>query len=83
MGDMNIDYNKKDGHEIIKSSMGLYGMKQLVKKATRITNTSKTLIDVIYSTNMSAVSHCDVIPTSTVLEVGRECGIDGNQTRCF
>ena len=47
MGDFNIDYNKKGVDSELKSIIALNGLKQLVKRATRIKRESSTLIDLI------------------------------------
>ena len=64
MGDMNIDYNKRKVNNDTKDIINSYGFKQIIKKPTRITSTSQTTIDVIFTTNKSNISHSDVIPTS-------------------
>eukprot|EP00112_Aurelia_sp_Birch-Aquarium-sp1_P009882 Seg2141.3 transcript_id=Seg2141.3/GoldUCD/mRNA.D3Y31 product="hypothetical protein" protein_id=Seg2141.3/GoldUCD/D3Y31 len=49
MGDLNSDLSKKndrDGKKL-KSSMSGYNLKNVIKKATRVTETTETLIDVI------------------------------------
>ena len=47
MGDINCDYLKDNYHREIKNLLVSPGYKQLIEKATRITETSETLIDVI------------------------------------
>ena len=47
MGDINCDYLKDNYHREIKNLLVSHGYKQLIEKATRITETSETLIDVI------------------------------------
>ena len=49
MGDTNINYLDKNNHNDIKDIFMLNGYKQLVTKATRITEDSKTLIDTIFT----------------------------------
>ena len=64
LGDMNIDYLKKADHAEIKTIIDIQGLEQLIKKPTRVTNNSKTLIDIICSTKPSSISKTDTIPTS-------------------
>ena len=47
MGDIKCDYLKDNYHREIKNLLVSHGYKQLIEKATRITETSETLIDVI------------------------------------
>jgi len=63
MGDLNIDYNKRNDHSSIKCLFTNNGFKQLLKTPTRITSTSATLIDVIQSNNPQNISHTAVIPS--------------------
>lgn len=50
VGDFNINLNNKNGSsEKLKSIITLSGMKQFVKEATRVTNSSSTLIDLVVS----------------------------------
>ena len=70
-GDLNCDYLLPNDHKNIKATLRLNALKQLIKQPTRITNCSKTLIDVIYSKNertiadtiveLSAISDHDII----------------------
>ena len=43
--------------------INMYGFKQMIKKATRITKDTSTLIDIIVTNNESAISYSGVIPT--------------------
>ena len=63
LGDINCDYLKAKDHHELKDSLTLNGFKQLIKKATRITEHSRTLIDVILTTQVSNISKSDVIPS--------------------
>ena len=47
LGDINCDYLKRSSHPGIKSVFTRHGLKQIVKKPTRITRETSTLIDVI------------------------------------
>ena len=62
LGDINANYLIVNDHKSLKSIFNLYGFKQLIKKATRITKTSATLIDIISSNVPSVIKVCDVIP---------------------
>lgn len=74
LGDFNIDLIKP--HPAWESTCSPFGLKQLVTLPTRITPTSSTLLDHIYTNNTSKVSyiklsdvslsdHCPVVCTST------------------
>ena len=62
--DLNIDYLKKDANRSIKSLMQVNGFSQIINKPTRITESTSTLIDLIYTTNMKVVKKVDVILSS-------------------
>ena len=47
MGDINCNFLKKSDHKTIKDILERNGLKQVIKSATRITNDTKTLIDVL------------------------------------
>ena len=64
MGDLNIDYLKKENNKPIKEILDFYNLKQIVTKPTRLTSTSRTLIDCILTTNKTHIISHDVIPTS-------------------
>ena len=64
LGDLNVDYLKKNDNTNIKEIIKLYGFKQLITKATRVTETTSTLIDCILTTRSDCVYENDVIPTS-------------------
>ena len=64
MGYSNINYLDKNNHNDIKDIFMLNGYKQLVTKATRITENSKTLIDTIFTNKPENISKTDTIPTS-------------------
>ena len=46
-GDLNINFMKRTDHREIKHLLLLYGFKQFVQSATRSTENSQSLIDVI------------------------------------
>ncbi|XP_066929954.1 uncharacterized protein [Clytia hemisphaerica] len=64
MGDINVNYLSKDDHKVLKELFLLNGYNQLIKEATRITETTATLIDVILTTNASNISYSQVINCS-------------------
>ena len=64
LGDVNIDYLKKGDNKSIKEIFKLHGLKQLVTKATRVTSTSSTLIDCIFTSHTNQNYKTEVIPTS-------------------
>ena len=49
IGDINCDYSNPSAHDNIKSIFRNNGFIQLVKDATRITECTSTLIDVIFT----------------------------------
>ena len=62
MGDLNCDFLKKNPVTSHMSVfMDMFNLNQLVTKATRITPTSKTLLDVILTTNSNMCVNTDVI----------------------
>ena len=67
LGDLNVCYLKHKSNTInkdIKSIFTLYGFKQLITKATRTTQTTKSLIDLITSNQPTYITETDVFPTS-------------------
>jgi hypothetical protein len=64
LGDINCDYLKDNDHRDIKDLFIAYGYKQLVKNATRITENSETLIDVILSNSPEVIKKCENILSS-------------------
>ena len=64
LGGFNVDYLKPDDNKSIKDILSLYGLVQLATTATRVTATSKTLIDLILTSRIDCVYENDVIPTS-------------------
>ena len=61
IGDFNCDYLKDNDHREIKNLFVSYGYKQLIEKATRITETSETLIDVILTNSPQTIRNYDTI----------------------
>jgi hypothetical protein len=64
LGDLNINYLKKNDNIELKEMLSLSGFSQIITKATRITDTSQTLIDIVLTTNTSNIKAHDVFPTS-------------------
>ena len=64
LGNLNINYMKKNDNKAVKNVFHEYGFKQIINQPTRITNTSSTLIDCVLTTNENIISTHDVIPTS-------------------
>ena len=64
MSDINCDYLKDNDHKEIKNLFVSYGYKQLIEKATRITKTSETLIDVILTNFPEAIRNYDTMLSS-------------------
>jgi hypothetical protein len=64
MGDMNINFmNKKDNADL-KALFTVYGFEQMIKKATRTTKDSSTLIDIILTNNPASIITTEVLPLS-------------------
>ena len=55
LGDINCNYLDKKNNTEVKSIFTLYGLKQLITVATRITDETSTLIDVILTNELSRV----------------------------
>ena len=64
LGDINANYLKEDDHKQLKSIIKTNGLKQLVKEPTRITDESKTLIDVVCSNAPQRISDIKIIPST-------------------
>ena len=62
MGDLNINYLQQNNHRDIKTLISQWGFSQIIKKATRTTDTSSTLIDLLFTNRPNNVSKNDVIP---------------------
>ena len=61
-GDINCDYLKRNDNLSLKEIFSSNGFSQLVSMATRITEHSKTLIDIIQSTHPRTIATVEVIP---------------------
>ncbi|XP_057292275.1 uncharacterized protein LOC130614833 [Hydractinia symbiolongicarpus] len=62
LGDLNIDYNKRNDHKQLKDLFVIVGLKQLIKQFTRETESSKTIIDVIFTSHQKNVKETIVLP---------------------
>ena len=62
VGDLNLNYLKSSDHLDIKQTFTVNGYSQLIKKPTRITSTTATLIDVIQTTQPSNITKSVVVP---------------------
>ena len=62
-GDINCDYLKYNDHRTIKDLLITHGYKQLINKATRITEQSETL-DVILTNSLETIRKHDTILSS-------------------
>lgn len=62
LGDMNANYLVPGDNKKLKSTFELFGLKQSVLKPTRITATSKSLIDIILTNTPQNLIATDVIP---------------------
>lgn len=51
LGDVNVNYLVPDDGREFKSIMNLFGFSQIINKQTRITQSTKTLIDIISTNN--------------------------------
>ena len=63
LGDMNVNFLVPEENKNLKSVLELLGLKQIIEKPTRITETSRTLIDVILTNTPANISCTDVIAT--------------------
>lgn len=64
LGDVNVNFLVPRDNKEFKSILNLHGLKQIIKKATRITEVSKTLIDIIATNCVENLDDSEVIPTS-------------------
>ena len=70
LGDLNCNVlgNDPDGRAL-SDFCSTFGLSQLVKTATRVTEKSKSLIDVALTTNEEIIYACDVIPSASAITV--------------
>ena len=60
LGDINVNYLVKSSHKEIKELFITHGLHQLVKLPTRVTQETKSLIDVVMTNTRSNVHHTKV-----------------------
>jgi len=63
LGDFKVNYLNANDGKVFKSIMTANGFSQLIQKPTRITDSTKTLIDIIMSNCSSNISAAEVITT--------------------
>ena len=63
LGDVNVNYLVSGDGRDFKSIVSSNGLKQIIRKATRICDTTKTLIDIIATNNISTIVNHGVIST--------------------
>ena len=63
LGYVNVNYLVKNNNKDFKEILNLLGLKQLVKEATRICDTTKTLIDIIASNKPELIRCTEVLPS--------------------
>ena len=64
----NVLGNDPDGRAL-SDFCSTFGLSQLVKTATRVTEKSESLIDVALTTNEEIIYACDVIPSASAITV--------------
>ena len=64
LGDLNVDYLKPRDNKDIKALFLQNGFTQIISEPTRVTEESKSLIDVIATTNPGNIARFDVIAKS-------------------
>ncbi|MEM6812728.1 MAG: endonuclease/exonuclease/phosphatase family protein, partial [Pseudomonadota bacterium] len=64
MGDLNVNYLSKSDNKNFKELLSLCGLTQLINVPTRVTQDSKSLIDIIATNNESSIVSTNVFPLS-------------------
>lgn len=64
LGDFNVNYSVPGDNPEFKAIMNLYSFKQMINKPTRISGSTKTLIDIIATNNPVSIKTTDVFPLS-------------------
>lgn len=64
LGDLNVNYLNKDDNKEFKQLLTLLGFKQVIKSATRVCDTTETLIDIIATNKSENIRSSDIFPTS-------------------
>lgn len=62
LGDANVDYLKRNVNCSFKDSLTVHGFTQTIKNATRITQSTSSLIDIIATNMTSVIKETTVIP---------------------
>ena len=55
LGDVNVNFLDSTNGKDFKSILNLFGLKQLIQKPTRITDSTSTLIDIIGTNNPATI----------------------------
>ena len=63
-GDINCDYKNPESHRDVKSCLSMNDFKQLIKRTTRITENTSTIIDALLTHSPENVVRTDVITTN-------------------
>ena len=62
MGDFNVNYNSNSDSKEFKSIITPNGLKQIIKQPTRVTDTSSSLIDLVFTNCPLNITHaCAII----------------------
>ena len=64
LGDVNCDYMKNSAHPEIKNIFTRNGLKQIIKRPTRITRDTHSLIDIIATSHENNINNYIVFPNS-------------------
>ena len=64
MGDFNVNYNSNSDNKEFKSIITANGFRQIVKEPTRVTDTSSSLTDLVFSNCPVNITHAYVINSS-------------------
>ena len=68
LGDFNVDFHRDSRCQTSKRSLvnfyNLYGLVQLIKKPTRLTETTKTILDLIFVNNEHRMIDSGIVPIS-------------------
>ena len=65
LGDLNCNLLTSNPEaNSLRDIISTFNLNQLIEKPTRVTETTKSLIDVIMSTNKNIVSHTDMLASS-------------------
>ena len=64
LGDFNVIYLIPGDNAEFKAILNLHGFKQIVKKPTRVWDSTGSLIDIIATNNPASIKDSEVIPLS-------------------